>query len=90
MNFQSLRTLHGEKIVKRGTNFSLSVRTLYMPREMGMDVSQTADSLLIDQVRQQYWACWNIDYKNTVAICKVRVVVQGVRLVTYRGFMQSI
>lgn len=56
-----------EKLAKRATNLSLSARTLDMARELGMNVSQTVDALLTEEVQRQYWARWNADNKDAIA-----------------------
>ena len=56
-----------EKLAKRAANLSLFVSPLDMPRELGMNVSQTVDALLTEEVQRQYWARWNEDNKDAIA-----------------------
>ena len=44
---------------KRPTNLSLNAKVLDMARELGMNVSQTVDALLAEEVRRRYWERWN-------------------------------
>ena len=46
---------------KRATNSSRNARTLDMARELGMNISQTVDALLAEEVQRRYWARWNED-----------------------------
>jgi antitoxin CcdA len=81
--------LQQEKPIKRATNLSLSARTLDMAREMGMNVSQTVDALLTEEVQRQYWARWNSDNKDAIAAYNARVESEGLPLAKYRSFMQG-
>lgn len=74
---------------KRPINLSLSVRMLEMARELGMNVSATADGLLAAEVKRQYWARWNDDNKDAVANYNARVAREGIPLASYRTFMKG-
>ena len=40
---------------KKATNLSLNSKVLEMARDLGLNVSQTVDALLAEEVRRQYW-----------------------------------
>jgi len=46
---------------KRATNLSLNAKVLEMARELGMNISQTVDTLLAEEVRKRYFERWNVD-----------------------------
>ena len=43
---------------KKATNLSLNSKVLEMARELGMNVSQTVDGLLAEEVKRRYWEKW--------------------------------
>ena len=71
---------------KKATNLSLNVRVLEMAREMGMNVSQTVDTLLAAEVRRRYWEQWNEENRDAVAEYNARVASEGLPLAKYRTF----
>jgi antitoxin CcdA len=71
---------------KKATNLSLNVRVLEMAREMGMNVSQTVDTLLAAEVRRRYWEKWNEENRDAVAEYNARVASEGLPLAKYRTF----
>ena len=71
---------------KKATNLSLNVRVLEMAREMGMNVSQTVDTLLAAEVRRRYWEQWNDENREAVAEYNARVASEGLPLAKYRTF----
>ena len=74
---------------KRATNLTLSVSVLEMARELGMNLSQTVDSLLAAEVRRRYWERWNEENKEAVAAYNARVEKGGLPLAKYRSFMKG-
>ena len=56
--------LQREPTAKRATNLSLNAKVLDMARELGMNLSQTVDTLLAEEVRRRYWERWNADNKG--------------------------
>ncbi|HMO48174.1 MAG TPA: type II toxin-antitoxin system CcdA family antitoxin [Rubrivivax sp.] len=74
---------------KRSTNLSLNAKMLDMARELGMNLSQTVDALLADEVRRRYWARWNEDNKEAVAAYNERIAREGLPLARYRSFMKG-
>ena len=73
---------------KRPTNLSLNARVLDMARELGMNISQTVDALLAEEVRRRYWERWNDDNKAAIAAYNERVEREGLPLAKYRSFMK--
>jgi antitoxin CcdA len=57
-----------------------------MAREMGMNVSQTVDTLLAAEVRRRYWEQWNAENKDAVAEYNARMALDGLPLAKYRTF----
>ena len=49
---------------KKATNLSLNVRVLQAAKEMGMNISQTVDGLLAEEVNRRYWNKWRDDHKE--------------------------
>jgi antitoxin CcdA len=71
---------------KKPTNLSLNSKVLEMAREMGMNVSQTVDTLLAAEVRRRYWERWNAENKDAVAEYNARLARDGLPLAKYRTF----
>ncbi len=75
--------------VKRPTNLSLNAKVLDMARELGMNLSQTVDALLAEEVRRRYWARWNEDNKDAIAAYNARIEREGLPLAKYRSFAKD-
>ena len=71
---------------KKPTNLSLNSKVMELAREMGMNVSQTVDTLLAAEVRRCYWQKWNEENKDAVAEYNTRVERDGLPLAKYRNF----
>ena len=74
---------------KRPTNLSLNAKVLDMARELGMNVSQTVDALLAEEVRRRYWERWNQDNKEAVTAYNERIEREGLPLAKYRTFLKG-
>lgn len=74
---------------KRPINLSLTSKVLDAARELGMNVSQTVDELLTEEVKRRYWARWNEDNKDAIAAYNARIEREGVPLAKYRSFMKA-
>ena len=74
---------------KRPTNLSLNSKVLDLARELGMNLSQTVDALLAEEVRRRYWERWNEENKEAVAAYNARVETEGLPLAKYRTFMRG-
>lgn len=71
---------------KKATNLTLNVKVLAMAREMGMNVSQTVDTLLAAEVKRLYWEQWNEQNREAVAEYNARIASEGLPLAKYRTF----
>jgi antitoxin CcdA len=83
------RMLRFDDAPKRPTNLSLNSKVLDLARELGMNLSQTVDALLADEVRRRYWQRWNEENRDAVAAYNARVEKEGLPLAKYRSFMRS-
>ena len=71
---------------KKATNLTLNKRVLDMARELNMNVSQTVDTLLAEEVKRRYWAKWKVDNKEAVQAYNQRIAREGLPLGKYRSF----
>lgn len=71
---------------KKATNLSLNAKVLEAARQMGMNVSQTVDTLLAAEVRRRYWEQWNEENREAVAAYNARIASEGLPLAKYRTF----
>ena len=71
---------------KKATNLSLNSKVLEVARELGMNVSQTVDGLLAEEVKRRYWEKWNEDNKEAIAAYNARIAKEGLPLAKYRSF----
>ncbi|HEY0856439.1 MAG TPA: type II toxin-antitoxin system CcdA family antitoxin [Albitalea sp.] len=81
--------LRFEDSPKRPTNLSLNAKVLDMARELGMNLSQTVDALLTEEVRRRYWERWNEENKDAIAAYNERVGREGLPLAKYRTFLKG-
>ena len=75
-----------EHAPKKATNLSLNSKVLEAAREMGMNLSQTVDALLADEVKRRYWEQWNERNKDAVDEYNARIAKYGLPLEKYRTF----
>jgi antitoxin CcdA len=75
---------------KKATNLSLNSKVLEVAREMGMNISQTVDALLADEVKRRYWEQWNERNKGAIASYNARIAKHGLPLAKYRSFAKSL
>lgn len=71
---------------KRPVNLSINARTLELARELGMNISQTVDTLLADEVKRRYWEQWNERNKDAIDAYNARIAKEGLPLAKYRSF----
>ena len=74
---------------KRPTNLSLNAKVLDLARELGMNLSQTVDALLAEEVRKRYWERWNEENKEAIEHYNQRVEREGLPLAKHRSFMKG-
>lgn len=82
--------LNFEHASKKPTNLSLNSKVLEAAREMGMNLSQTVDTLLADEVKKRYWEKWREDNQKAFAEYNERVAKYGLPLAKYRTFAKSL
>lgn len=69
---------------KKATNLSLNVKVLEVAKDLGMNISQTVDGLLAEEVKRRYWEKWNTDNKEAIAAYNERIRQHGLPLAKYR------
>jgi antitoxin CcdA len=74
---------------KRPINLSLNARVLDMAKEMGLNISQTVDALLTEEVLRQYWQRWQKDNAEAIADYNARIEREGLFSDRYRSFMRG-
>jgi antitoxin CcdA len=74
---------------KRPTNLSLNAKVLDMARELGMNISQTVDALLAQEVQRRYWERWNEQNREAISDYNARIERDGLPLAKYRTFMKG-
>jgi len=84
-----MRMLRINNSPKQPTNLSLDAEVLDMARESGVDVSQTVDVLLAEELRRRYWERWNEDNKDAIAAYNARIGHESLPLAKYRTFMKG-
>lgn len=82
--------LQFDKAPKKATNLSLNSKVLEMARALGMNVSQTVDALLAEEVKRRYWEQWNERNKDAIDAYNARIAKYGLPLAKYRTFAKSL
>ena len=75
---------------KKATNLSLNAKVLEAARGMGMNLSQTVDTLLADEVKRRYWVKWNEENQEAIAAYNERIAQHGLPLAKYRTWGKSL
>lgn len=78
--------LNFNNAAKKATNLSLNSKVLELAREMGMNVSQTVDELLAEEVKRRYWKRWSDENQQAIAAYNTRIEKGGLPLARYRTF----
>lgn len=79
-----------DKAPKKATNLTLNSKVLEMAREMGMNVSQTVDTLLAEEVKRRYWAKWNEDNREALDAHNRLIEKFGLPLAKYRTWGKAL
>ena len=79
-----------DKAPKKATNLSLNSKVLEMARAMGMNVSQTVDTLLAEEVKRRYWAKWSEDNKEALDAHNRLIEKFGLPLAKYRTWGKAL
>jgi|GEM_PF-294053 len=82
--------LNFDNSAKKATNLSLNAKVVDAARDMGMNLSQTVDALLADEVKRRYWIKWNEDNQEAMAAYNERIVTHGLPLAKYRTWGKSL
>jgi len=75
---------------KKATNLTLNSKVLEVARELGMNISQTVDGLLAEEVKRRYWEKWAEESKDGIAAYNARIAKEGLPLAKYRSFARSL
>ncbi len=78
------------KAPKKATNLSLNADVLKMAKELGMNISQTVDTLLAEEVKRRYWEQWNERNREAIDAYNARIAKHGLPLAKYRTFGKSL
>jgi antitoxin CcdA len=62
---------------KRAINLNLNSKVLDMARDMGLNISQTVDALLTEEVLKQYGLRWQHDNAEAIADYNARIAREG-------------
>jgi antitoxin CcdA len=79
-----------ENTPKKATNLSLNTGLLEAARHLGLNLSQTVNTLLADEVKRRYWAKWNEDNQEAISAYNNRIAKHGLPLTQYRSWGQSL
>ena len=71
---------------KRPINLSLTSKTVDMAKELGINLSQTVDAWLGQEVKRRYWERWSEDNRDAIAEYNARIAKDGLPLEKYRSF----
>lgn len=82
--------LPSAKAPKKATNLSLNADVLKMAKELGMNISQTVDALLAEEVKRRYWEQWNERNREAIDAYNARIAKHGLPLAKYRTFGRSL
>lgn len=82
--------LPSAKAPKKATNLSLNAELLTMARELGVNVSQTVEALLAEEVKRRCWAQWSERNREAFDADNARIAKHGLPLAKYRTFGKSL
>ena len=68
----------------------IGVKVLQAAKEMGMNISQTVDGLLAEEVKRRYWGKWRDDNRESMDAYNQRIAQEGLPLAKYRSFAGSL
>ena len=89
MRMKDASVLRFENSPKRPANLSLNAKVLDLARELGINLSQTVDALLAEEVRRRYWERWNAENKVAIDAYNARIASEGLPLAKYRSFLKG-
>jgi len=82
--------LRFEDAPRKATNLLLNSKILEMARELGINLSQTVDALLAEEVKRRYWEKWKEDNRGAIEAYNARIARDGLPLARYRSFARSL
>ena len=82
--------LQFDKAPKKATNLSLNAKVLEAAKELGMNLSQTVDVLLANEVKRRYWEKWRDDNREAFEAYNERIRKDGLPLAKYRTCGRSL
>ena len=82
--------LQFDKAPKKATNLSLNAKVLETAKQLGMNISQTVDTLLADEVKRRYWEKWRDDNREGFEAYNERIRQHGLPLAKYRTWGKSL
>ncbi len=68
---------------KKAINLSLNPAVMAAAKDLGLNISQTVDSLLAVEVNRRYWEKWNQANKSAIDAYNERIHQQGLPLAKY-------
>ena len=71
---------------KKATNLSLNSKVLEMARQLDINLSQTVDALLAEEVKRLYWEKWRNDNRPAMTAYNEHITEHGLPLAKYRSF----
>jgi antitoxin CcdA len=80
----------GAAPTKRPINLSLTSKTVDMAKELGINLSQTVDAWLSEEVKRRYWEKWRDDNHEAMLAYNERIAREGLPLAKYRTFGKSL
>ena len=75
---------------KQATNLSLNAKVLEAAKDLGMNISQTVDGLLAEEVKRRYWERWRDDNKEAFEAHNQLIREHGLPLAKYRTWGKSL
>jgi antitoxin CcdA len=66
-----------ETAPKRAINLSLNAQVLTNAKDLGMNISQTVDELLTQEVQRRRLALWNEENRDAIAQYNARIEREG-------------
>lgn len=82
--------LQFDKAPKKATNLSLNSKVLEAAKELGLNLSQTVDLLLANEVKRRYWERWREDNREAFEAYNERIRKDGLPLAKYRTWGKSL
>lgn len=79
--------MRSDSASKRPVNLSLNAKVLEAARELGLNVSQTVDALLAEEVQRRYRERWNETNKAAVEAYNARIERDGTFSQRVQGYL---